>query len=327
MEEMISIVVPVYNAGKTLHRCVDSLRGQIYRNIEIILVNDGSRDNSLELCRALAEEDSRIRVVDKPNGGVSSARNAGLDAAAGDFVMFCDSDDWVEPDWCSCLREHYTPESLTVCEIHREDVPRQEHPRQIQEVERRHYLHHRMLMCSPCNKLFSRDVIERDHIRFSRELSLGEDFVFCLEYLCGISGCVRFVYRELYHYDTTNETTLSSKAPALEQCDQFYRSMTDAMARLGAMDEESLLARDTLAAPHFERNLKVTARRKDLSFAEKMAVAGKIRSMESFRAMCRRGIRWGNPLYVWMLQHAWVQPAMLYLILREWAKGPENAAA
>ena len=96
MDELISIIVPVYNAEKTLRRCVRSLMGQTYRNLEIILVNDGSKDGSLGLCREFAGEDARIRVIDQPNGGVSSARNAGLDAATGKFVMFCDSDDWTE---------------------------------------------------------------------------------------------------------------------------------------------------------------------------------------------------------------------------------------
>ena len=90
MEKAVSIIVPVYNAEKTLERCVRSLMAQTLRSIEIIRVNDGSPDRSPEICRQLASEDGRIRVIDKPNGGVSSARNAGLDAARGEYVMFCD---------------------------------------------------------------------------------------------------------------------------------------------------------------------------------------------------------------------------------------------
>ncbi len=295
MDDLISIVVPVYNAEKTLDRCVCSLLGQTYENLEILLVNDGSRDGSLALCRSYAEKDSRIRVIDKENGGVSSARNAGLDAATGRFVMFCDSDDWAEPDWCGCMQAHHRDGDLTVCEIWREDVPMEVHPCPEEMAERKHYLHHPMLMCAPYNKIFERAVLEENHIRFRRELSLGEDFVFCLTYLTAISGRVRFVYRPLYNYDTTNENSLSRRAPALEQCCRFYQEVTAAMEKLEARDEQSIATRDRFVAPHFERFLTATADSDKLSGKEKLAVAGKVARLEEFRAT-RGGIRWGNPV-------------------------------
>ena len=93
----ISAVIPVYNANKTIRRCVDSLLPQLGREDEIILINDGSTDGSAGVCAEYAQSDPRIRFIDKPNGGVSSARNAGLDAAQGKFVIFVDSDDYVGP--------------------------------------------------------------------------------------------------------------------------------------------------------------------------------------------------------------------------------------
>lgn len=295
MGDLISIIVPVYNAEKTLDRCVASLLGQSYENIEILLVNDGSKDGSLELCRRYAEQDSRIRVIDKENGGVSSARNAGLDAAKGRWIMFCDSDDWAEPDWCRCMQENHIPGDLTVCGICREDVPREDHPHPTEVAERRYYLHYPMLMCAPYNKIFERAVLEEYHIRFKRELSLGEDFVFCLTYLTAITGQVRFVYRDLYNYDTTNENSLSRRAPALEQCRRFCQEVTAAMEKLGAVDPESVQTRDRFAAPHFERFLTVTAENPELSLKEKLAVAAAVEKMEEF-LLTRGGIRWGNPI-------------------------------
>lgn len=94
----ISIIVPVYKVEAYLRQCVESLTCQTYRDIEIILVDDGSPDGSPALCDQLATEDSRIRVVHKENGGLSDARNAGLKVATGDYVVFCDSDDWWEND-------------------------------------------------------------------------------------------------------------------------------------------------------------------------------------------------------------------------------------
>ena len=97
MEDKISIIVPVYNVEKYLNRCVDSILNQTYRNLEIILVDDGSPDNCGAVCDAYAGLDPRIRVIHKPNGGLSDARNAGLDVATGEYVGFIDSDDFIHP--------------------------------------------------------------------------------------------------------------------------------------------------------------------------------------------------------------------------------------
>ncbi len=94
----ISVIVPVYNVERYLARCVDSILAQGYANLDVILVDDGSSDGSGALCDAYAARDPRIRVIHKENGGLSSARNAGLDAAEGEYLAFADSDDWIEPE-------------------------------------------------------------------------------------------------------------------------------------------------------------------------------------------------------------------------------------
>lgn len=95
---MISVIVPVYNVEKYLNRCVDSIINQTYRDLEIILVDDGSPDNCGKICDEYAALDPRIKVIHKENGGLSDARNAGLDKATGEYIAFVDSDDWVEPE-------------------------------------------------------------------------------------------------------------------------------------------------------------------------------------------------------------------------------------
>lgn len=99
----VSIVVPVYNAAPYLHACADSLLGQTYRNLELIFVDDGSTDGSAAILDAYAQRDARVRVIKRPNGGVSKARNDGIDAANGAFVGFVDADDWTEPDYVERL--------------------------------------------------------------------------------------------------------------------------------------------------------------------------------------------------------------------------------
>lgn len=99
----VSIIVPIYNVEKYLKRCIDSIIEQSYTNIEIILVNDGSTDNCLDICQLYAQQDPRIIIINKENGGLSSARNMGLDYATGEYIMFVDSDDWIRIDTVELL--------------------------------------------------------------------------------------------------------------------------------------------------------------------------------------------------------------------------------
>ena len=106
--DLISVIVPVYKVEEYLDRCVQSIVDQTYRNLEIILVDDGSPDNCGRLCDAWAEKDSRIKVIHKENGGLSDARNAGMAAATGEYIAFVDSDDWVDARMYQCLYEAMT---------------------------------------------------------------------------------------------------------------------------------------------------------------------------------------------------------------------------
>lgn len=101
--KQVSVIVPIYNVEAYLEECLDSICAQTYQEIEIILVNDGSTDNSLAICKHYAEKDSRIQVIDKENGGLSDARNAGLDAATGEYIYFLDSDDFIDPETIALL--------------------------------------------------------------------------------------------------------------------------------------------------------------------------------------------------------------------------------
>ena len=102
-DKLISIIVPVYNVERYLDKCLDSLRNQTYKNIEIIVIDDGSIDNGGQIADEYAIRDSRIRVIHKINGGLSSARNAGLDSAKGEYIMLIDSDDYVSQNMCEIM--------------------------------------------------------------------------------------------------------------------------------------------------------------------------------------------------------------------------------
>ncbi len=114
MKPIISVIIPVYKVEPYLRRCVDSVIGQTYQNLEIILVDDGSPDRCGEMCDELAQKDSRIRVLHKENGGLSDARNAGLDVMNGEYVGFVDSDDWISPNMYEVLLDRLIAEKAQI---------------------------------------------------------------------------------------------------------------------------------------------------------------------------------------------------------------------
>lgn len=114
MDELVSVIVPVYGTEAYLDRCVASITNQTYRNLEIILVDDGSTDHCPEMCDSWADVDGRIKVIHKINGGLSSARNVGIDSANGDYLYFLDSDDWIVPDLVERVMELFL--------IHKPDI-------------------------------------------------------------------------------------------------------------------------------------------------------------------------------------------------------------
>lgn len=115
MTECISVIIPVYKVEAYLDECLRSVLGQTYPHLEIILVDDGSPDRCGAMCDAWAAKDSRIKVIHKKNGGLSDARNTGLDIATGDYISFVDSDDWIEPQFCETLLAALQKEGADVC--------------------------------------------------------------------------------------------------------------------------------------------------------------------------------------------------------------------
>ncbi len=244
MEALISIIVPVYNAEATLCRCIDALLGQSYQNTEIILVNDGSRDGSLAICQAYAARDSRVQVIDKPNGGVSSARNAGLDLAKGEFVMFCDSDDWTDPQWCEVLLRNFHPGLLTMggcfVEGEQDSLPPQIKAPEGNQIYPKASFFDLYLSCfyAPWNKIYSRAVIEENHLRFHLQLKNGEDGLFNIQYLASIPGDVLFLDQCLLHYSWPTGNSLSSKADPkdFERSVILYEAMLPEIAKFADLD-------------------------------------------------------------------------------------------
>ena len=254
----VSIIVPVYNAAKYLPECLESILRQTFTDIEVLLVNDGSKDNSLAICNKYAAKDARIRVIDIPNGGVSNARNTGLSYATGTYIQFADSDDILCADMTQTLVCEMECEraDLAVCSF--ETVVRKGRREISRSKTTRPYFGERFVLEMPelstrlaalfvrvggmeCvwNKLYSRAIIEENVVRFAVEFSYGEDHMFNVAYF---RHCEKMVYldRPLYQYMQWGGT-LSRRCPANIYENQLR--LADALCRLveerGALSEES----------------------------------------------------------------------------------------
>lgn len=213
---MISIIVPVFNAQKYIKRCVESIKNQSYQDWELILIDDGSKDDSSSICDELKQSDSRIYVVHTINQGASAARNRGLDEATGDFITFVDADDWVEPNHLEVLVNQINSDVDLCINSFIADLYYGSRPYQYKEVKTQDniesinafftiLLQHSQFLW---NKLFKNNIIEDNHIRFNTSISLGEDNIFILEYLNYIRGLSASSVCT-YHYDQIDENPFS----------------------------------------------------------------------------------------------------------------------
>lgn len=192
-----SIIVPAYNTGEAIRRCIDSIVAQTYDNWELIIVDDGSRDATPAIIDEYATKDKRIHAVHISNGGVSNARNVGIEHAKGEYVMFVDSDDWIEPDYLQQVERYmdddadvymlgitldYTREKVTVySEIKGAPVHRLIHADQLyNEIG---YMIRTMNMESACLKSVRRSFLQKYDIRFMVGMIIFEDFHFVLQCL------------------------------------------------------------------------------------------------------------------------------------------------
>lgn len=207
---MLTLAIPVYNMEQYLPRCMKTFLAQTNREFELLLIDDGSTDGSGQMCDAYAEAHPKfIRVVHKENGGLSSARNAGIDAAMGDYIIFPDPDDWVEPDYVEKLLEYLRRYSADlVCtgyyiDTESDSAPaKQDHPPMVfSGTEAR-----KALLLPPqmggfaWNKLYRLDIIRENHLRFLDDVGITEDLDFAYRYLAFCQTVCFAPSARTYHY-------------------------------------------------------------------------------------------------------------------------------
>lgn len=220
----ISVIVPVYNVVDLLQRCVDSIRRQTYRNLEIILVDDGSTDRSGALAEKFALEDRRIRVFHKENGGSSSARNFGISKARGEYIGFVDSDDYIEPEMYERLLSVAVGENLLMVQTSRDEIdeegnllPNVCEPPKEPELWDNHYFMRELLLhkgdCSFCTKLVHASLLKEE--RFP-EGELNEDFYLMVRLLSKIPAVAVMPWQDyhvFYRYGSNTRTRDKNEFP------------------------------------------------------------------------------------------------------------------
>ena len=190
--EKISVIVPVYNAEKYLEKCINSILNQTYSNLEIILVNDGSKDKSLELMEKFKNQDDRIFIINKENAGVSSARNRGIEVASGKYVIFIDADDYIEKNMFEVLKDDLFKNNvdISMCGYRNIDIngnilyeskPMEEKYFDTKTFRRNLFkdTYYRELIC---NKLFRLEIIKEHNIRFHEDIHINENILFLLDF-------------------------------------------------------------------------------------------------------------------------------------------------
>lgn len=217
----ISIIVPIYNAASTLHRCIGSVLVQDYNNWELILVNDGSADASPEICEEFAKKEARIVYISIENKGPSKARNLAIEACTGEFVCFIDADDYVTSDYISALCRPFENPKVQMSFAGYYEVSKQ-HPvpspyHELKKLKNKKIIDskifRRKLLFGTtgiiCSKMFVTDIIKQNGLQFIEDLKLHEDLVFTLQYSKLIKN-IAIVDEHLYYYDRSNEHSLSS---------------------------------------------------------------------------------------------------------------------
>ena len=231
-KQLISVIVPVYNAENYLSRCVESIRAQTFMNWQLILVDDGSKDNSYELCQQFAKSDNRIQVIHQENAGAGAARNTGLSYAIGKYIVFVDADDYINKDYFQMLSEHDEDIVFIDVEALNENgkVVRREYISFYKNMDKDDFMRAQMtgkINWGGVRKVVKREIIEYNNIRYS-DHKVGEEALFTYASVFH-SKTIAFIERPVYFYvqredslshtkmdDPWGEVALALKAKTME---------------------------------------------------------------------------------------------------------------
>lgn len=303
----VSVIVPVYNVELYIERCVKSIQAQSFENIEIILVDDGSTDASGIICDTLAETDTRIIVFHHKNAGVSMTRNAGISYAKGEYLLFVDSDDFIERDYVEMLLKNES--DFTMCGVRKVDEQNNvlsivNYPDSYSSIADLDVI--KMISCgeiySPYCKLFRRLIIIKNNIHYSGDVSWGEDGMFVADYIRCVDN-IRYISYIGYNYVRyVKENTLSTKVRSdiLEMVTRSRTYFKDRMIDLAPSKKTEI---ETVIDSNIYLNCKFFIR--SLLDNPKMSKREKELILDSFReCTCTESILIDLGVYSWGINRA-----------------------
>lgn len=252
-QPLLSVVIPVYNAQRYVGAMIDSVLTQTFKEFELIVVNDGSKDDSLDVLNSYAEKDGRIVVINQRNQGPSAARNAGIEKARGDYIMFLDADDDIEEDYFQSMLSNIGGVDLVIAGLRmvyinneRERLFLPKEDRQYESVDMHRYIISSAgedgIVYSPWNKLYRRSIIATNKVRFDISLKNGEDLVFNIIYLShcrAIKACriAKYLYIQRGTgenlFANTARTTFADRQKMYDTILKYFGSSSDPVIQNG----------------------------------------------------------------------------------------------
>lgn len=230
MSPKVSIIVPVYKVEKYIDRCINSILAQTFKNFELLLVDDGSPDNSGKICDNYAQMDNRIRVFHKENAGVSAARNFGIEQSAGDFLMFVDSDDWLDLQCIElCIKEveYGDLDLLQFASVYVSETSQWNSVNKSTSIlSGDAYVNQQSLNVTVWGGLYKKAIIDMNSIRFNTQLVMAEDQLFVYKFL-KFANRITYINKPLYYYfQNTNGVVRRKSIPDLKLACQHLIDMT-----------------------------------------------------------------------------------------------------
>lgn len=290
--KLVSIIVPVYNAAKYLNRCIDSVQSQTYPNFELLLINDGSTDSSLDICNKYAKNNDSIKVLSIENSGPSVARNVGIEKSSGSFIYFLDSDDYIESTMIEKMVSSFEHNNcdLVVCghtavypdhSIGRTLTDRQYDFNEFIKSFGNYYA--KNIIQYVWNKLFSAKIIKNNNLCFSPDTRRGEDALFVIDYL---NYCYKIttISEKLYYYVNNMESlTLNYNPHLLEDQQRVFLKIRTFLSNHAAYEKNESVIENTYAHRIISCFSNIFIRPNTLSFQDKLLETRRIIESDDFK--------------------------------------------
>lgn len=273
----VSVVVPVYNGENCIKQCIDSIEKNKYTDFEIIIVNDGSKDQTSVVTHALAKEYNNIHIIEIPNGGVSNARNTGIAVAKGNYIAFVDADDTVTETYLSDLVSNIDAADLVICNFRcvgngRKVSYLEEYGKytikDFCDVFMKYFQYE--LINSPVNKLYKKEILDDKKIMFPKDMSLGEDLIFNLSYLRNCKK-VTLIDSVLYNYNFISESLstkirdnyLEIQQKLIKELENFVKDMDcENTFNIESINRYRINTYVSFTQDVFQKNVKVATKKK-----------------------------------------------------------------